>query len=129
LIATKRTNGFWRQLTGCAVAYVLVLQAFLIALSGAQLGLAKAAGGGSLAVELCVHDAGDVPASPDRHSDKDHCALCVVCGHHLLAGPAPTSPWVFIGDRGVVPWPAKQRLVATTGERPDHRPRGPPRTA
>jgi hypothetical protein len=126
---TKHQRGIWRQLTGCVIAYVLVLQAFLVAVSGAPLGPAGAAGGGALGIELCLHDGGDAPGLPDRHTDKDHCALCVACGHHVFAAPAPLPLWVLVADPDVVLWPAKDHPAATTGEHPSHRPRGPPLTA
>ncbi|MGA2128644.1 MAG: DUF2946 family protein [Xanthobacteraceae bacterium] len=110
----------------CLLAYVLVLQAFLIALSGAQLGLAGTTGDGSLAIELCLHETGDAPALPDRHADKDHCALCVACGHHVFAPPAPMAPWPVVAGAHLVLWPGREQPVATTGAHLDHRPRGPP---
>jgi hypothetical protein len=113
----------------CLVAYVLVLQAFLIALSGAGLSFGDTAGDGSLAVELCLHDTGDTPALPDRHADKDHCALCIACGHHAFAPPAPAEPWPLVADAQPVPWPARDRPAPSPGGHSDHRPRGPPLAA
>ena len=126
MFTTKHPRGVWRQPVSCLLAYVLVLQAFLVALSGAQLSLAGTAGDGSLAIELCLHDTGDAPALPDRHADKDHCALCVACGHHVFAPPAPMAPRPLVAGAQVVPWPARDWPAATTGAHPDHRPRGPP---
>jgi hypothetical protein len=127
LTRAKHTRGIWRQLTGCVIAYVLVLQAFLVALSGAQLDVARAAGGGALAIELCLHDAGDAPAAPDRHAD--HCAFCVACAHQVFVAPPRMPLPVLAAAPNAVPWPARDLPAAIAGAHPDHRPRGPPLTA
>ena len=129
MFETKHARGVWRQPVSCLLVYVLVLQAFLIALSGPRLGLADTAGDGSLAIELCLHDTGDAPALPDRHADKDHCALCIACGHHVFAPPAPVAPRPLVADAQLVPWPTRDRPAATHAGHSDHRPRGPPVTA
>jgi hypothetical protein len=112
-----------RRLISCIAAYVLALQGFLMAASGVPLGAAAADGG--LAIELCLHDTDANPA-PQKHSDRDHCFLCVVCGHQLLASPEPTLLSVFAARFGALLWPPQDPPAASLRSEFDHRPRGPP---
>jgi hypothetical protein len=124
IIGAKASTRFRRRLASCFTAYVLVLQGFLMAASGVSLGAAAA--DGVLAIELCLHDvdAGDPP--PQKHSDRDHCTLCVVCGHQLLVAPEPTSLWVLAARFAALPWPPQDPPAASLHGKFDHRPRGPP---
>ena len=120
----KPSTRFGQRLASCVAAYVLALQGFLMAASGVPLG--ATAPDGVLAIELCLHDAdaGDPP--PPKHSDRDHCTLCVVCGHQLLVEPEPTSLSVFAARFAALPWPPQDPPAASLRGEFDHRPRGPP---
>jgi hypothetical protein len=124
IIRAKPSTCFGRRLASCIAAYVLVLQGFLMAASGVSLGAAAA--DGVLAIELCLHDVDAGNPAPQKHSDRDHCTLCVVCGHQLLVELEPTSLWVLAARFAALPWPPQDPPAASLHGKFDHRPRGPP---
>jgi hypothetical protein len=126
----RRSRTFWPQLIGCIVAYALVLQGMLVALSAAQVAVASASADGGLAVALCLHDPDTAPIRPDHPGDdKAHCAFCIAGAHQLLAAPDQASGRLPIAGPVGASWRPQDRLVPGSATFPDHRPRGPPSSA
>jgi hypothetical protein len=125
---------FWRQLTSCIVAYVLVLQGILVGLGGVSLAFADPIDGGLPGFEICLNGStGDAPSSadlPSRHVDGTvHCKFCVLGALQFPAAPAQSLLLFAIADLGQVLWPAADWRDAISVEYPSQRPRGPPLTA
>jgi hypothetical protein len=119
------TRRLWRQLIGCAVAYVLVLQGVLLAASGAQVATTVLSGD-QQGVELCLHDAPAAPGSPDRHGDgTSHCPFCLAAAHLFLTAP-DTPLGLIVRVTAPAPWLPGQAIVAISIATGAHQPRGPP---
>jgi hypothetical protein len=122
-----------RQLTGCVIAFALVIQSVLLGLSGSSLALADRSDHGSTGFELCLHRAdGSVPSSTDTpggYPDNcDHCKYCALAGQ-LLAALAPSLLSFAIFDSSKSVWRVADWRDEICAEYPSQRPRGPPLAA
>jgi hypothetical protein len=125
---------FWRQLTSCIVAYVLVLQGILLGLNGLSLALSDPADRGLPGFEICLNGStGDAPSSADLprgHTDGTaHCKFCVLGALQFPVVPTQSLLPFAIVDSGQILWPAPDWRDAISLEYPSQRPRGPPLTA
>jgi hypothetical protein len=80
----------WRPLIGIAVAYAVAAQSLLIAIGGFS--FPASADASRPAFTLCLHDAQDTPAVPDKapfHPGCSHCIFCFAGSHHALIGSPP----------------------------------------
>src|SRR5260370_18038010 len=103
----------WRQLLGCVLAYALVLQGVLFALSSAELA-ASAAADASQSIELCVHDPADATGQPARRPDGNpHCPFCPAVGQHPPAAPHGGLP-LILPDAAPAPSPPGASSIATS---------------
>jgi len=120
------TSGFWRPLTGIAVAYAVAVQSLLVALGG--FALPAHADQTAAAFELCLHD-GDAPALPADKPGKSGCTHCIFCfagAHHALVAPAP--PLLDRLDAAIIGTPraADKRSLTALPAHSIASPRGPP---
>jgi hypothetical protein len=128
IVTTRIRTRLWRQLTGCVVAYALVLQGVLLGLSGALVAASATMADGTPGIELCLHDVDGAPALPDRHDGKSHCTFCLSAAHQLIAAPSPALRPIT-RNAGVAAWLSGDWLVPAAAEARSHRPRGPPTMA
>jgi hypothetical protein len=131
--STISSARFWRQLTSCIVAYVLVLQGMLVGLAGVSLAFADPIDRGLPGFEICLNGTtGEAPSSSDMprgHDGTAHCKFCVLGALQSFAVPTQLLLPFGIADLGQVLWPGADWRDAISFEYPSQRPRGPPLTA
>jgi hypothetical protein len=121
---SERSKRVWRQMTACALIYVLVLQSMALGLASAsRFGAADSA----LGVEVCHHEGGTSGAPSQTPGPSDD-ICCIVC----LAGASYVSVTVafaLVFHRIVfaaVHWPVPVSQLPSRTVDANTRPRGPP---
>jgi hypothetical protein len=118
------SNGLGRRLIGCIVAYALVVQGVLFALSGARIDAAALVGAPQI-VELCLHNGASSDESDGQVGDKAHCSFCLAAAQQSLTSPVPGQA-VFVRQVSLMRWPHFHLRVAPFTKDISHQPRGPP---
>jgi len=119
------THLLLRGLTGCIVAYTLVINALLSGIVGAEW-IAKVAAG--LVAEHCLTDAkaaGSDQAPAEHSDDSSHCVFCTAAAPAVL--PADLTAALIIRHRAAAPAGMSDQDQPYAPGYPSRLPRGPPR--
>jgi hypothetical protein len=114
----------WRQIAGWIIANALILQLVLSPLAMLPAVAIGAGPDGAIALALCTHDGGKLPAD-----GKDAaCQLCLIC---CSASPLPGPSCVPVATSDLVPikWTRLVVAVPRSQRLAQERSRGPPHTA